>query len=110
MLGPREWLEGKARVAGAMAGGRKLADTHKTRSTAYEMRNKLHGEREGTTMKLTAGRTGSTAARSRRFARRRAADSGDLGAAVAGLSRCLASVKKRAGSNRVRGGGHGFHL
>jgi len=40
------------------------------------MGNKQHGEREGITVKLTAGRTESTAARRRRFARRRAVDPG----------------------------------
>ena len=53
-----------------MAGGRKLADTHKTRSTAYETGNKLHGEREGITVKLTKGEMETGAAQRRLFARR----------------------------------------
>ena len=61
---------GEGRGGGAMAGGRKLADTHKTRSTAYETRNKLHGEREGITVKLTKGEMETGAARSRLLARR----------------------------------------
>ena len=41
-----------------MAGGRELADAPKTRSTANEMGNKLHWEREGNKAKLTAGKDG----------------------------------------------------
>ena len=82
-----------------MAGGRKLADAHKTRSTDYETGNKLHGEREGITVKLTAGRTGSTAAWSRRFTRRRAVDSGDLGAAVV-TSAALGECEEESGEQQ----------
>ena len=50
--------KGSAEMAVAMAGSRKLVGAHKTGSTGHETRNKLHGEREGRTVKLTAGRNG----------------------------------------------------
>jgi len=114
-LRSRRRPEGKAEAASAMAGGRKLVDAHKTRSTAYETGNKLHGEREGITVKLTKGEMETGAARGRLLARRFRARRWWIPATFAcggcGLPRCLASAKTRAGnSNRGCGDGLGFLL
>ena len=83
---PRERPGNAAGEVAAMAGGKEVDGARGLGARSHETRNKLHGEKEGSTAKLTAGKIGVVGG-SKMVVRAegRTADPDDLGAMAAGF-------------------------
>ena len=94
---------GECRDGGRHGRRREHTAARETGSRGHETRNKLHGEREGRTTKLTAQK--NRVYGGPRGGRRRIPPTSVR--RLLGLPRCLANAKKRAGSSRGARGGFG---